>query len=274
MGSQKEDFADDLIDALSRRIEGGGAMSSDIVFKAGYWAQILERGENQLWQALEASKLRYRELRKFVVSALGDAVAYQRVPRDPDSGTYALVHRQIHAELAELCSALGGAKPLIILAHSLGAVIVSNYIWDRQAASVAGTPDPLGANDFEAMKTLCGIITYGTTLPLFSLAYPAADIQAIAFPPPDLSRFFPAGLPAEKLRGAVRWTNYYDADDVLGYPLKPISPSYAKSVTEDVEIDVGIWPLSVTPLSHTAYHDDSDFVRPVADQIRAVLELL
>jgi hypothetical protein len=31
----------------------------------------------------------------------------------------------------------------------------------------------------------------------------------------------------------ARWLNYYDKDDVLGYPLKPISPSYNAIVNED-----------------------------------------
>jgi len=80
-------------------------------------------------------------------------------------------------------------------------------------------------------------------------------VEAIAFPG--------GGLPSDVATKA-RWLNYYDKDEVLGYPLKPISQSYDALVNEDIEINVGGFGASFTPLSHTAYWTDNDFTKPVA----------
>jgi hypothetical protein len=69
----------------------------------------------------------------------------------------------------------------------------------------------------------------------------------------------------------ARWWNYYDKDDVLGYPLKPISPSYDAVVDEDIEINVGGFATSFTPKSHTEYWTDNDFTEPVAKFLTAFL---
>ena len=58
--------------------------------------------------------------------------------------------------------------------------------------------------------------------------------------------------------------NFFDADDVLGYPLKPLSPSYGNAVSEDIEINVGGLFTSWNPISHTEYWTDNDFTEPVA----------
>ena len=78
------------------------------------------------------------------------------------------------------------------------------------------------ASPFERMEWLVGLVTFGLNLPLFTFAYD--PVEAIAFPG--------GGLPPDEADKA-RWLNYYDKDDVLGYPLKPISPTYNAIVNED-----------------------------------------
>ena len=85
-------------------------------------------------------------------------------------------------------------KPLVVLAHSIGGHIMSNYIWDIQKKRPIVEP---GANKFERMETLAGIITFGCKIPLFTFAL--KDIVPITLP------------------GGVKWLNYFDPDDVLGY---------------------------------------------------------
>ncbi len=70
----------------------------------------------------------------------------------------------------------------------------------------------------------------------------------------------------------ARWVNYYDRDDVLGYPLRPVSSSYAAVVDADVEVNVGGFPASATPLAHTRYWTDNDVTKPVAAQLARLLE--
>ena len=60
-----------------------------------------------------------------------------------------------------------------------------------------------------------------------------------------------------------------DADDVLGYPLKPINAAYDKVVNEDIQIQTG------TILgAHSGYWTDNNFTRPAARQLAGVLDLL
>ena len=74
------------------------------------------------------------------------------------------------------------------------------------------------------------------------------------------------------LKAVARWLNFFDADDVLGYPLKPVSPDYAAKVTQDIEINVGGLFTSWNPVSHVEYWDDDDFLEPVSALIRDVLK--
>ena len=135
------------------------------------------------------------------------------------------------------------------MAHSLGSIIMSNYVWDIQK----GLFNTSGMSAFEKMETLAGIITFGSPLPMFTFAYDPVD--AIEFPP--------AGLSAA-LKRKAKWLNFFDSDDVLAYPLKQVSPSYEQAVTEDLEINVGGILSSWNPLSHTKYWTDNDFTKPVS----------
>lgn len=84
----------------------------------------------------------------------------------------------------------------------------------------------------------------------------------IEFPPEQLSA---------NLKTAAKWLNFFDPDDALGYPLKPLSPSYGKTVSADIEVNVGSWLTSWNPISHTEYWTDDNFTKPVAALIREVV---
>ena len=88
-------------------------------------------------------------------------------------------------------------------------------------------------------------------------------MKPITFPPPGSALSAP-------VRAAARWMNYFDPDDVLGYPLREISSAYAATVHEDVSLGVGSLLAGWTPLSHTAYWNDAGFVDRVAGQVAAV----
>jgi len=164
---------------------------------------------------------------------------------------YRQIHTRIHRHLAKLRFTLGDQdKPLIIIAHSLGSAILSNYIWDEQKNN------GLGTNPFERMETLTSIVTFRSNIPLFTLALD--NIECINFPPHTLP---------PNLETKAKWLNFFDGDDVLGYPLKPLSPSYMQTVTEDLQINAGGLFTSWNPISHTEYWTDNDFTKPVAQLI-------
>jgi hypothetical protein len=255
MGVQASDFAGDFISEVRDRLDGLGVAPDAIEWEPAYWANLLNGPEQRLWEDLTRDDdLDWVTIRKFFINVFADAIAYQRVP-GATHDMYRDIHARIYGHLANLRTSVGNQDtPLVVVAHSLGSVIVSNYIWDEQKGK------GLGINAFERMETLAGLVTFGSNIPLFTLALP--EVQSIEFPPTPLPTH---------LKATAKWLNFFDADDVLGYPLKPLSPSYGNAVSEDIEINVGGLFTSWNPISHTEYWTDNDFTKPVAHLIRDVV---
>ncbi|MEQ9290356.1 MAG: hypothetical protein RIG77_25715 [Cyclobacteriaceae bacterium] len=243
MGSQTPQYAEPMIAEVNRRLEKQNVDVETIAWEPVFWSHVTEQNELRYLRNVAGMDLDFMSLRKFIVKAFGDAVAYQKVD-DPNNHTYAMVNEEIANSMSRLHEVLGGEdKPLIIMAHSLGCVVMSNYIWDNR--------NPQQESGFMNFDTMARVITFGSNLPLFSFAH--NDPKAIDLPD-----------------GCI-WNNYYDTDDVLGYPLKPISRSYERAVTEDIEINVGSIIGSWNPMSHSSYWTDNDFTKAVAAHIGDVL---
>ena len=209
MGSQVPSFAEDMMEELNDRVDDLGKDSKTIAWKSIYWANILEgRQREYLRDAKRAGDLDYIGLRQFMLSAFGDASAYQKV-ESKENTTYKKIHKRVERDIKSLYvkELKSKPKPLVILAHSLGGHIMSNYIWDMQHSNDAGM------SPFERMEKLSGIITFGCNIPFFTFAY--EKVEPIQFPPKKL----PPGL-----KKKAKWLNFYDPDDVLAYPLKAINP--------------------------------------------------
>jgi hypothetical protein len=67
----------------------------------------------------------------------------------------------------------------------------------------------------------------------------------------------------------------YDEDDILGWPLQPLSTGYRKAVTRDIEVNAGPdvnWLTKAwNPLSHTQYWNDSEVVKRIERRVASVL---
>jgi hypothetical protein len=256
MGDQSPSFGAKFIADMERRLRKLRVPADDVVWGSGYWAGVLNNAQRDLWDRMSRENdLDWGPVRRFFLYSFADAVAYRR-NEGTNQGTYRAIHQQILAGLRGLQATAGREDlPLIVLAHSLGATIMSDYIWNEQRNNAL----QVGQTPLERMQTLCGFVTFGCTIPLFSLALP--QVEAIEFPAPQLP---------DALRRVARWTNYYDPDDVMGWPLRSLDPSYARVVHSDVAINVGGVLTSWSPASHGRYWDDDNFVAPVARQIRDV----
>jgi hypothetical protein len=256
MGSQSPDYADDMIDELNQRVSDSGKDAEAIAWQTIYWDDILQGRQLKYFRdAKRSGDLDFISLRKFMLTAFGDASAYQKVDSDANT-VYEEIHRRVEDVIHNLyvSDLASQPKPLIVLAHSLGGHIMSNYIWDVQHA------DNPPANAFERMDYLAGIVTFGCNIPLFTFAY--EKVVPIAFPP--------LNLPGP-LKKKAKWFNFYDPDDVLGYPLKAINPDYRKVVARDIPINVGGILTSWNPMSHNKYWTDDDFTKPVVNFISKFL---
>ncbi len=275
MGDQQTGFSAAMTREVNDRVESAGLQPADVEWHELLWAPVLSDVQDDLWDKMKSSDLDFLKLRRFVVHALGDAVGYRPVDEDKTGAlaldTYGAIQAKVGAEMRVLKGRLdaenGGASdvPLVVVAHSLGAHIMSNYVWDRQHSD-----ESLGS-DFEDMRTLSGIFTFGCNIPLFTLAY--KKIEPIRFPLP-VAKYFPRGTGAAKIKAATKWWNLYDPDDVLGWPLRPLNKAYEKAVAGDIVINAGGPFTSWNPLSHSAYWEDNDFTRRLAAAIGELLKLL
>lgn len=255
MGAQDATFADDFLGAVRTRAAAHGLPSDALETVAIWWGDIFQADEDDLWRRMtQAHRLDWGWLRKFVMGVLADAVAYRR-PNPGQYDQYQAIHERVHERLAELSARAGATAPLVVAAHSLGSVIFSDHVWDEQRRRGPGR------DALTRCETLAGIITFGSNIPLFTLGL--AEVKPIAFPPPG------HGLPAA-VRAAARWVNYFDRDDVLGYPLREISAAYAAVVHDDVALEVGGLLSNWNPSAHTAYWDDATFIDRVAAQLASV----
>jgi len=249
MGSQGLDFSEEMIQEINGLVSGLSKKPDEIAWKPVYWADLLEPKQTKyLRDAKRNHDIDLIKLRRFVITAFGDATAYQKVD-SKNNDVYYKIHKRIEEKISELISVdlKNQDCPLIIMAHSLGGHIMSNYIWDKQHSQ------DTRISSFEKMEHLAGMITFGCNIPLFTFAYD--EVVPISFPGEALS---------DDVKSKARWDNYYDPDDILGYPLKAINPAYKKVVNKDIAINVGGWLSSWNPASHSQYWTDNDFTKPVS----------
>jgi len=196
-------------------------------------------------------KIHWPTLRWAVSNFVGDIVAYQVTPTS--RVVYDAVHACIDEALYRLAERAPDA-PLVVVAHSLGSVIASDHFYDLhkgRRGAAADTP-------LERGETFTSFYTLGSPIALWMERYG------------DFSR--PVEIPGKTsndpvIAAAAEWINFYDADDVLAFPLKGLSPDYDKAVDEDRSVSVGAPLIGMSPVSHVAYWNDRAVIRPIANSL-------
>jgi pimeloyl-ACP methyl ester carboxylesterase len=254
-----------MIEELKVRIDRGGADPTDIQFKAAYWGDLLNTREESLLRRMQArGELDWVRMRRdLVVSGLGDAIAYLG-PATRESPYYGSIHARVETALNELQEELAAHEhaPVVIVAHSLGCAIASNYLWDAQT----DTTWARGDSPLTRGETVAGFITMGCNLPVLSLALVPNAVTAITVPAKHAESAF---KDKAAFREHAGWFNFYDPDDLLGYPLKPTSLSYENAVRADIAINAGpVWA------AHNGYWTDNDVTRPVAKHLIGLLQAI
>jgi hypothetical protein len=259
MGDHSPGYSVPMRDAINDLVRKAGKDPAEIEWNEIFWADILKGPELQYLSNIRNSndgqELGYADLRKFVVTALGDAAGYHSSdPAAPDS-----TYQKIQGRIKDSLSKFGDLNcPLVVMAHSLGCTMITDYIWDMQRSgnAVAG-----GLSPIQRFDTLAGMVTFGCNLPLFTFAYD--PVEVINFPGPVLT---------DDQNSKAKWINIFSNDDILGYPLKPLNDAYNRVVAQDLKVNVGTWPASRTPLCHGMYWTDSEFTKPTTDLISGFLD--
>ncbi|WP_409288067.1 chemotaxis protein [Peribacillus sp. SCS-37] len=260
MGSQHEDYGADLaaelLEMFAEKAKVYNLLPGDMLtIQPVFWAAVFQQGEDELFTKLvKEQDLNYQGIRRFMIHYLADAIAYQ--PVETAKHNYYRVHRQVASSLGVLAGKTGSETPLCVISHSLGSVIASNFFYDLQMNQddLETAVDHL--TPLERGDTLSLFYTMGTTLPLWSLRYDSFD-RPICIPSPSAAKYN-GGFSGE-------WINFYDRDDVLAYPLKPVSPQYSAAVNEDREVNAGNILTNWNPFSHSAYLTDKNVLEPITD---------
>ena len=267
LGLQKKEYAAKFMKKLDKAFAGIMNVPSSkpyIDIEPVFWGDVFGDDEERIYRELVVNKkLRYKKLRRYLVYYLADAVAYQ--PVDTNGQNYDAVHQSISNALHRLSKRIGKTAPLFVISHSLGTVIASNFFYDLQFTSrhfpgIIDTTSPL-----ERGETLTHFYSLGTTLPLWSLRYRDFS-KPIRVPSLEGEELYP-GLEGE-------WVNFYDKDDILGYPLREIDPAYEKAVKADVNINVGNLFTFWNPLCHTSYMKDKKVVNHISDRLVATYHFI
>ena len=210
-----------------------------------------------LWEEMKKNPhndLDATKIRKFLLCSFGDVASLEH-SLHKDKKTYLSVQKEIQDKLEAVLKDFqdNGEKPIVIIAQSLGCQVISNYIWDAKknknifedtgSTNLVSKDD--GRQNFMKLKSLKCLITTGCNIPIF-----VSGIKERKF---------------EKPNDDFKWVNFYDPDDVLGWPLKQLGDSY--SFVKDCPINAGGFFTSWNLSSHGRYWSDKDLINPLAELI-------
>ncbi|MCK7611167.1 hypothetical protein [Roseibium sediminicola] len=255
MGKTEANFADKFFEDVRDRLSD--AQSAKLETATVYYQDILQPHEEAYFNKTKR-KLDWLKLRQFVLYGFCDAASLESRKEGAQS-PYFLAQKKILQTLKRMHSLNGKTAPIVVVAQSLGGQVLSNYLWDalkkdQPANGIWSSPPQLSPDEEWVCRgrTIERLFTTGCNIPVFVAGHPANKIKAI--PKPN-DRF--------------RWDNYYDEDDVLGWPLKDLSESYKKLVT-DRKINAGFFS-GITPFSHTQYWSDRDFLIPLVGHLKRLI---
>nr|VFK09841.1 MAG: hypothetical protein BECKLPF1236A_GA0070988_100287 [Candidatus Kentron sp. LPFa]VFK25688.1 MAG: hypothetical protein BECKLPF1236C_GA0070990_100248 [Candidatus Kentron sp. LPFa] len=243
MGNMDKKKFEKSCKTLEERLEKkiGKELWSKVFFDGIYYHDILQENQDMVFCRTK-KHIHCSWIRKFLLSHFSDAAATEH-KKVPDTSPYYCIQDRIREMMDKAFVAAGEKEiPVILLAQSLGAQIMSNYIWDASAPEkvCAGIWAPCvkkedrsaeedqngkdrngkvalcscsSQNLFRRMFTLRRLYTTGCNIPIFVGGH--SEIKAIEPPTSDF-----------------KWLNFYNRYDVLGWPLEPVSKSYKKLVKD------------------------------------------
>jgi hypothetical protein len=253
-----------FMDRLNRKLTRRGIDPDQVAHGVVDWYGPLQEQQELILNRMKKAGIRLRSnlTRQLIITNIGDLINYGGKPGFPHYG-YDETHKLVHQTIKDLQKKLSNNAPLVIMAASMGTEIINDYIRDRQAASKEGIEDPKGTSAFERLETLTGLFTLGNNLPIFAASQHIDEIMPIEFPSPLLSHH---------LRKVAVWENYYDKNDSMGYPIKPLNKHFeAHANVSDIQINTGgiftYWNI----LSHFGYWRSGKLVRRIASYIERLL---
>lgn len=210
----------------------------------GRWAQVTGCMQKTVERRLFHHPVDF--LRGFGMRLMGDVVAYQ------GRAVYNEIHRILAEDLrASLCPESGH---LTVIAHSLGAVVASNFLYDHTLKIRRPLTRSFGV-------PFSNFFTLGSPMALYAMQTACRG----SFDGDAVLDQFDQPVRVESETGV--WVNVFDQADIIGYPIRSINRFYAEAVTADVATDVGDFWSRGSPLSHIRYWTHPHVIRLIADKL-------
>jgi len=195
VGMQKRNYSSDIKQGIKKALQRRGCDVEQVVFQEVLYTDIFEEQQKERGSYLIDTSAKYQVITRLIrwtlIHVLSDAVSYR--------GRYKRVHEVISDNIKELQAKLTDNGAIIVTAHSLGVMAISDYIYDQQK-------DKCPEMKLEKINNLKALITFGCNIPLFEMGH--KETMSIERPQSDLKHkeFF--------------WCNFFSPFDVLGYRIK------------------------------------------------------
>jgi hypothetical protein len=240
IGQQKPHYAQNFHIALLDKIKKEKIVTDDVKCFELEWQHLIEPREQFLASRLDDVK--WKITRNFVLTFIGDAVSYAK-----DSSFYKNIHSEINEKLKEINNWLGEGGQLYILAHSLGTVIIFDYIYNIQHSGTNGNKIFKATSEgVDIINKLQVLFTFGSPLYIYSL------------------QKYMGGKPIQ----IKNWINVYSKFDIIGYPVKKINDDYKNSnyITDKSIICGGVFTFW-NPSSHITYFDSNKVLSIITSEV-------
>lgn len=264
MGDTARDYYTPCYDVLKKAL--GKVAWDSLLFKPLYYQDVLQGNQEEIFNRTR-DQIDWMKLRKFLLFGFSDAASLE-YKKDAAGSPYFQVQEIVLNLMDEVFEEAGEKEiPVVILAQSLGCQVISSYIWDADPGRKAsagvwsvprndGVPADSPRDRFRRMRSVRRLHTTGCNIPIFVAGH--KKIEAIKPPTNDF-----------------KWHNFFDEDDVLGWPLKPLSQSY-HDLVEDIPVNagggiIGTIVKSWNPFSHDQYWTDSEVIGHLSLSIKQLI---
>lgn len=223
-GSNKKFSHEQMVENVLDQVE-----NKDLEFKVFpvlYYSEFQKEQDSLINRMGKISQWPFKKLKSKLISSFGDpSTIYHN--RD----AYKYVNDQIKEQFIQAHAWLRSGGKIVILSHSLGTVMINNYLWDAQQAGITYSRIEL-------------LITTGSPYPVF--------ISGI-----KKDKIMPIDPPNENFK----WFNFWNKKDILSFPLRPVNGAYYKLV-DDFRVNNGFYIAA-----HGKYNSDSKVYKRIAKAV-------
>ncbi len=223
-GTYKEHSHEEMVNNILKVIKCD--KSNIEIFPIKYYSKIQRAQDDLLLRMGRISPKFFSGIREKIIGSFGDTSTIFHNKKE-----YSIVMSLIKEQFLNAQNFIKDNGSIVVLSHSLGTVLISNYLWDAQKAGIK-------------YKNLKLVVTTGSPLPVFLSGIPINEM-----------------VPIDKPNEGFKWINFWNKKDFLSFPYGPLSLQY-KSLVEDVEVKKGFFFFS-----HGNYDDDKNVYKRIANEI-------